>query len=273
MNVAIIGCGYVGTAVARLWQQQGLNVTATTTTPERLPELNAVVQRAIVLKGDDAKTLQAELNNQQVLFLSVGAPNAQAYEFTYLTTARTLASILPHCPHLRQLIYTSSYALYGNQQGQWVDETLPLAPASRNAEILAESEQILLNAASEHLRVCIFRLAGIYGPGRELVKIFRRIANTTQPGDGNNPSNWVHLDDIVGAVEFARQMRLEGIYNLVNDRPLPRRELIQRVCDRNNLPPVTWDSTQPSRRPYNAKVSNQKLKQAGYRFIHPEIVI
>ncbi len=273
MNVAIIGCGYVGTAVARLWQKQGLNVTATTTKPERVPELNKVVTRTILAKGDDPAALQAVLKNQQVLLLSVGAPNAQAYELTYLNTAKTLAGLLPHYPQLQQLIYTSSYALYGNQRGNWVDEMLPLAPASHNAKILAETEQVLLGSAHQHLQVCIFRLAGIYGPGRELAKIFRRIAGTTQPGDGNNSSNWVHLDDIVGAVDFARQMHLQGVYNLVNDRPLPRRELIEYVCDRNNLAPVTWDSSQPSRRTYNAKVSNQKLKQAGYRFVHPEIVL
>ena len=270
MNVAIIGCGYVGTAVAHLWTQQSLDVTVTTTTPARLPELAAIAQRAVLLNGNDATAVRTLLDRQQVVLLCLGARN-KSYEETYLQTAKTLASVLPQCPSMRQLIYTSSYALYGNQQGNWVDETSPVAPASRNTEILAETERVLLNAAHGTLNVCIFRLAGIYGPGRTLARIFQRLAGTTQPGDGGNSSNWVHLDDIAGAIDFARQRGLQGIYNLANDRPLPRRELIEQVCAACNLPAVTWDPAQPSKRPYNVRVSNQKLKQAGYTFSHPEI--
>ena len=271
MNVAIIGCGYVGKAVARLWTQQSLDVTATTTTPARLPELAAIAQRSVLLNGSDATAVRTLLDRQQVVLLCLGARNAQSYEETYLQTAKTLTHVLPQCPDIRQLIYTSSYALYGNQQGNWVDETSPIAPASPNTEILAATERVLLNAADGNLNVCIFRLAGIYGPGRTLARIFQRLAGTTQPGDGSNPSNWVHLDDIVGAIEFARQHRLQGIYNLVNDRPLPRRKLLEQVCAAYNLSPVAWDPAQPSKRPYNVSVSNHKLKQAGYTFSHPEI--
>ncbi|UBF25141.1 hypothetical protein K9N68_26450 [Kovacikia minuta CCNUW1] len=142
---------------------------------------------------------------------------------------------------------------------------------NRNGEILAETEQILLSA-SNAVKICLFRLGGIYGPGRELVKIFRRAAGTTRPGNGEDEANWVHLDDIVGAIDFARQHQLQGVYNLVSDIPTTTGKLLELVCTQNNLPPVSWDPSQPSLRPYNAKVSNQKLRAAGYQFIHPEIL-
>ncbi len=270
-NVAIIGCGYVGKAVAQQWQQT-LTVTATTTTPDRVVELESVAQRVQVVKGDDAVGLRSLLQDQQVVLLSVGAPNANAYEETYLQTAKTLVAVLQQMPTVQQVIYTGSYAVYGDRQGAWVDETSELAPANRNGEILAETEQVLLSAASDSLKVCVFRLGGIYGPGRELSKIFGRAAGTTRPGKGDDAANWVHLDDIVGAIEFAREQSLAGIYNLVCTVPITTRELLDRVLAFHALPNVTWDASQPSTRPYNARVSNQKLREAGYQFRYPEIL-
>ena len=116
------------------------------------------------------------------------------------------------------------------------------------------------------------RLGGIYGPNRELVKIYSRVAGQTRPGDGSEPSNWIHLDDIVGAIEFARHYQLQGIYNLVDDANLLNREVIESVCKTHNLPPVTWDASQPANRNYNARISNQKIKAAGYKFIHPQMI-
>lgn len=274
MHVAIIGCGYVGTAVAHHWRQElEVVVTATTTRQERVTELEAVSPRVAVLKGGDAAALQSVLQDQDTVLLSVGAPNANVYEETYLYTAKTLVKVLEQTPTVQQLIYTGSYAVYGDKDGAWVDEDTPVAPANKNGEILGNTEQVLLAASSDHLRVCIFRLGGIYGPGRELVKIFRHAAGTTRPGTGEDFSNWIHLDDIVAAVEFARQKRLQGVYNLVNDVPLTSRELLERLCERHGLAQVSWDPSAPKVRPYNARVSNQKLLAAGYQFIHPETIV
>lgn len=270
-KAVILGCGYVGKAVAQRWQSV-LSVTATTTTPARISELEAIADRAVLLNGSDEQAVRALLQNQDLVLLSVGAPSGDAYEQTYLQTAKTLVNALRQSRTVKQVIYTGSYAVYGDQQGAWVDETSTIAPANRNGEILAETEQTLLSAASDALKVCIFRLGGIYGPGRELVKIFRRAAGTTRPGSGEDAANWVHLDDIVGAIDFARQQQLDGIYNLVGDVPTTTRELLDLVCTQNNLPPVSWDASTPSVRAYNARVSNQKLRAAGYQFVHPEIV-
>ena len=273
MRVAIIGCGYVGTAVAQNWRQEsGIVVTATTTSQERVSELSALSARAVVIKGDDA-AVQSVLQDQDTVLLSVGAPSANVYEETYLRTAKTLVKVLEQAPTIQQVIYTGSYAVYGDQDGVWVDEDTPVAPANQNGEILCNTEQVLLAASSNRLRVCIFRLGGIYGPGRELVKIFRHVAGTTRPGTGVDVTNWIHLDDIVAAVDFARQQRLQGVYNLVNDVPLTSRELLERLCERHGLAQVSWDSSESKARPYNARVSNQKLKAVGYQFIHSETLV
>jgi nucleoside-diphosphate-sugar epimerase len=268
-KVAIIGCGYVGRAVARHWQSS-LTVTATTTQPTKVAELAAICPQVVVLDGNDKAALRSLLTGQSTLLLSVGAPHPDAYEATYLDVAKTLVSVLPDVPTVQQVIYTSSYAVYGDYGGQWVDESTPLRPGSPKKEILAAAEQVLLSAASPTRKICVFRLGGIYGPGRELVKIFRRAAGTTRPGTGNEPGNWVHLDDIVGAIALAQAQGLDGIYNLVSE-PMPNRELLDRVCAAHHLPPITWDPHQVSPKSYNAKVMNQKLRSAGYEFLHPVI--
>ena len=154
MNITILGCGYVGTAVAQYWNQTlGLNVTATTTTPQRVASLETVANRVEVVRGDEPEKLLSILQNQDVVLLSIGAKNANVYQEIYLKTAETLASILPKLPQLQQIIYTGSYSVYGDRQGQWVDESTPVNPGSENGKILWETEQTLLKATTDHLKV------------------------------------------------------------------------------------------------------------------------
>ena len=230
MNVAIIGCGYVGYAVAKYWKQNNdLVITATTTTPSRISILEEVSHKVEIIKGSDSQGLQSILQNQDVVLLSIGAKGRDTYEETYLKTAETIVPILQETSTVKQLIYTGSYPVYGDRDGAWVDEETPTAPSNPSSEILNQTEQILLAGNSDKLRVCILRLGGIYGEGRELVKIFNRAFGGTRPGSGDDITNWVHLDDIVGAIEFARQEQLQGIYNLVDDAHLTIKELIDNL--------------------------------------------
>lgn len=269
MKAAILGCGYVGKAVAQLWSSQGIEVTVTTTNPERVDELQKVATAVQVVNGSDTEGIASLLEGQDSLLICVGAGRQANYEETYLNTAKTVVSVLDRAPSLRQIIFTSTYSIYGNYEGAWVREDDPANPATDNGKIMLETEQTLLNAAPGERAVCILRLGGIYGPGRELAKIYSRAAGTTRPGSGHEASNWVHLDDIVGAIAQAQAQSLNGLYNLVQDEIPTVAELIDRVCTASHLAPVRWDPAQPSARPYNVRVSNQKLKAAGYEFRHP----
>lgn len=273
MKVAIVGCGYVGTKVAqKLHSKSNYTVTATTTTPQRVSELEGVAHRVATLEGSDRNALAAVLQQQDAVMLCVGARNPHSYKEIYLDTAKTLVSVIKEIPTVKQIIYTGTYSVYGDRQGKLVNEDSPVSPANSQGEILAETERVLLAASSPNLQVCIMRLGGIYGPGRELVKIFKGWAGTTRPGAGEDATNWVHADDIVGGLIFALENRLQGIYNLVGDVSLSSRELLDRIFESHNLPKANWDKSVSSTRPYNAKVSNQKIKDAGYQFIHPEIM-
>lgn len=272
MNIAIIGCGYVGYAVAKYWKlSSDFVITATTTTPAKVATLQQVADIEIV-QSSDVEALKSVLQNQDVVLLSVGPKSRDAYEETYVKTAENIVSVLQHIPTVKQLIYTGSYSVYGDRNGSIVDEETPIAPSNPNGKILHKAEQILLSASNEKLRVCILRLGGIYGEGRELVKIFSRAFGETRPGSGEDTTNWIHLDDIVGAIEFARKQQLNGIYNLVDDAHLSSRELIENLCQKYDKPNVIWDASQTKTRSNNSSVSNEKIKKAGYKLIHPQMI-
>jgi nucleoside-diphosphate-sugar epimerase len=277
-NIAILGCGYVGSALAACWQEQGHVVTGTTTSREGLARLGEIASTAVVMKGDDLTAVNSLLEGQDTLVVSVSPTGFQqadeaTYAATYLTTAKNLVEALEQAPTVKQVIYLSSCSVYGDRQGEWVDETAQIEPIDHKSQVLHESEQIVLQAANEYQKVCVLRLGGIYGPERELVGMFGGLAGMTMAGKGDRFVNWVHRDDIIGAIEFARLKQLNGIYNLVDDSQMTVKEQAELVCTYYNLPPVNWDPSRLSFQRKSLQVSNQKLKAAGYELIHPRLVV
>ncbi len=277
-KVAILGCGYVGSALGQYWQEQGHYVTGTTTSGERVASLSEIVSQVVLMKGDDATAMQSLLQGQDTVVVSVAPTgfqlvNEAIYEATYLGTARNLVHALNQAPSVKQIIYLSSCSVYGDRQGEWVDESSPVKPSERRSQVIYETEKILLQTTNENQRVCVLRLGGIYGPERELINMFRDLAGMTLPGRGERFINWIHRNDIVGAIEFARLNELEGIYNLVDDSQLTLKKQIERVFWHYGLPPVHWDTSKPSPRRKSLRVSNQKLKTAGYQLVHPQLLV
>jgi NAD dependent epimerase/dehydratase family enzyme len=154
-----------------------------------------------------------------------------------------------------------------------VDETSSVSPLDYKSQIIYESEKTILQAANEHQKVCVLRLGGIYGPGRELVSMFGDLAGMTIPGKGDRFINWVHRDDIIGAIDFIRLNELGGIYNLVDDSQMTVKEQVKLVCSSYNLPLVNWDSSKLGTQRKSLQVSNDKLKAAGYELIHPQLLV
>jgi nucleoside-diphosphate-sugar epimerase len=273
-RVAVIGCGYVGKAVASYWYQQGHFVTGTTTREENVSELEKVTNQTIVMTGDNPEAVATVIDNQETVLVSI-APisdrqvDAETYGNTYLPMAKNLVTALQNNSTVKQIIYISSCSVYGNKNGDWVDETTPVDTTSDYSKVLVEVEQILL--ATEN--VCILRLGGIYGTGRELNKRLGKLGGKTLPGTGENWTSWIHLDDIVSAVEFFRQHRCQGIYNLVNDVKLTSRELCDLICDRQQLERVSWDASKPAFSEVNARVDNRKIKAMGYQLIYGDRLV
>ena len=272
MKLAIIGCGYVGSAVARLWHQADHEVTVTTTTPAKQQQLQAIASKVAVVTGNDLTGLKKIVAERDVVLLSVGSKQRtpETYRQAYLETAQNVVAAIRATPGVKQLIYTSSYGILKDNSGATIDETVTVEPKDEFSAILHQTEQELLSVP-ESDRTCILRLAGIYGPQRELIKIFRRVAGSTRPGSGHEYTNWIHLEDIVRAIDFVRAKQLQGIYHLNSDEVLTLKEFFERLFSAHNLPPVTWDSSQTSTRASNIKLSNQKIEDAGFELAHGQI--
>lgn len=284
MRITIVGCGDVGTALARHWRrqaagerQQPMELTLTTTREERREALEALGARVLVLRADDRDALAEALAEAEVAVFCLApggdrAVDAAAYAATYRDSFSTLVDLMPELPRLRQIVYTGSCAVYGDAGGDWVDETTPPDPGDDHGRVLLESEELLLGCRSAERTVCVLRLGAIHGPGRQLLHRFRRLAGTTRPGDGASHCSWIHRDDVVGAIAAAVEQRWDGIVNVVDDAPLTVAELLHRACEANGWEPVRWDPDHPRERPpADRRIRNGRLHALGYRLRHPQV--
>ena len=236
----VVGCGYVGTAVAVHLRQQGYELIGTTTGPSRLAELCDLVDHPRILCAGDPGADFSVLDDLDGLLIAMAPTTASYEEYQYRAVygeaVPALVEALRQRPRQRPLhiSYLSSAGVYGDQSGTITTElSAPDLSNTTNAllvqaEMRAGSEQPLdsdLCAAPwGHLR-----------PGKDIPS-FIRSASGSVPKNGNHINAWVHLDDIVRGVDFALQRRLQGIYNLVDDLQLTRRELSNALCDDEGLP-------------------------------------
>lgn len=267
MKIGILGCGYVGQAAANYWRLAGHHISATTRKQERIASLKLVADEVYLIQDHMLFPFLSEI---EALLISVAPDSNSTYLSTYLQTAQQIAEHLPRLPKLKHILYTSSTSVYEDFQGNWVDEETPLTSLNDNGKCLYQTEQTLLEAATKSHRVVIFRLGEIYGPGRYVSDRLKRSPSLTFPGTGDQCTNLIHLNDIVGALDFALTESLHGLFNLCNDLHLSRRAFYDKLCKQANLPKITWDPSRISPHGGNKKVSNKKLKNLGFSFLENE---
>jgi len=278
MRITIVGCGDVGTALARRWSLAGGHqLTLTTRREQRRAALAPLAERVLLLRADDRSALRDALGEAEVAVFTL-APSgdrqvdAHTYAATYRGAFEALAQVLPQLPQLRQIVYTGSCSVYGDAGGDWVDESTPASPGDAHGRVLLDSEQLLASCRSPQRQVCVLRLGAIHGPGRELAPRFRRLAGSTRPGSGRQHSHWIHRDDVVGAIAMAVERRWDGLINLVDDHPMPVAELLEQACRATAEAPVRWDETAaPDPPPADRRIRNDRLHQLGYTLLHPQV--
>lgn len=265
MKIGVLGCGYVGQAVALFLKQNGYIVSVTTRRPERMEQLKSVAHDVILI--NQPNDLSQFLKPLEVLLVSVAPDSFNDYRSTYLELAESVMQKLPHAPHLHQIIYTSSTSVYGEYGGAWVDEDSLVNPLNNNGQILLETENCFLSASEKDINSCIFRLGEIYGPGRLIEDRLKRSYQRKFPGDGSQYTNLIHIEDIVQAVNFAINRKLNGVYNLCNDFHKSRKDFYESLCQQHNIPSIEWDDQIASPHGGNKRVSNQKMKDLGFTFL------
>lgn len=167
--------------------------------------------------------------------------------------------------------YLSTTGAYGDRDGGWVDETSTPRPTTRRGSRRLKAEERWLSLYEHHgLPVHIFRLAGIYGPGRSALDsvrsgVARRI---DKPG---HAFSRIHVEDIVQVLHASMSAPAPGeIYNLCDDEPAPSHEVIDYACGllgAASPPLISYDSVDlaPITQSFyadNKRVRNGKIKQA-----------
>ncbi|MBS0622448.1 MAG: NAD-dependent epimerase/dehydratase family protein [Verrucomicrobia bacterium] len=216
MRSLIIGCGYLGGALARYWREKGYFVIGTTTRQERLAEVAPLATEAVLLNISDEEQLRQLLAQVQVVVVLVAAagPQLEDYKRAYLETAHAISRALIYAPSLRQVVYTSSTAVYGDHEGRGADEKTPLEPLTEQAEVLRETEEVYLHGF-EACTSTILRLGELNGPGRSMKARVTRLCGAVLAGSGSAPVNLTHQEDAVRAIDWVIERRLGGVYNVV----------------------------------------------------------
>ena len=276
-SFSVIGCGYVGSFVAANMKNQGHYVVGTTRSSQKFAELRKVVNEPISLDLAQQHTDFSFLENQQGLLISVApTQNGDAYQNVFSNGIRNLARAL-RCRQSTQplhVTYISSAGVYGDHQGECVTEDSTVDCVNPVNAMLVEAENVLLTIDRPDTSICVLRLGGIYGPGRDMVSMIKQAAGEQIPKNGNDIPAWSGIFDITNGVSFAFINQLTGIYNLVDDMQLTRRELSNEICDIDGLPPVIWaNENAPGARSMNAKVANDKIKSRGFRLSNPSMLM
>lgn len=166
--------------------------------------------------------------------------------------------------------YLSSTGVYGDAGGAWVDEGMPVAAGRRAGRIAADLGWQALDP-----RVHVFRLPGIYGPGRSALD---RAAAFRVDAPGHLFSR-IHVDDIAGAVRLSMLRPRPGVYNLADDLPATGAAVIDRACDllgrpRPPLLPLAEAPLSPAARAFYSerrRAANGRMKRClGYRLRYPD---
>ena len=217
------GHGYSARALTPLLLEQGFTITGTTRSADKAAALEATGVTPVVWPAAD---LSAAIDKATHILISP-APGADGDPV--LNALRE--QITARAPDLQWVGYLSTTGVYGDAQGGWVDEDSPLKPSTKRGQMRVDAEAAWQSIPD--LPLHIFRLAGIYGPGRGP---FAKVRNGTARRiiKAGQVFSRVHVDDIAQAVALSLATPQPGaIYNLCDDDPVP--ELVIRRCAEHSI--------------------------------------
>ncbi|MCK4945244.1 MAG: SDR family oxidoreductase [Alphaproteobacteria bacterium] len=258
------GFGYIANFLAPKLFACDWNVSGTTTDPDKKP----------ILKDNDINTWLFDrrhniidpfntLNDVTHVLLSV--PTDTEGDPVFDAHGIDLASL----KNLEWVGYLSTTAIYGNHDGNWVDETTPPMPTTPHGLMRLKAEQQWQSLCiNEGLPLHIFRISGIYGPGRNVIDALRSGTARCIEKPGHF-FNRIYVEDIVQVLIASINAPNPGsIYNLTDDMPSTCHEMIQFACNLigiNSPPLLPFDQAElaPVVRGFyrdNKRVCNDKIK-------------
>lgn len=267
-TLLIAGCGDVGGRLGQQLNADGWTVYGLRRSVALLPEGIRPVA------GDlQADTCPSALPSEPLDYLVYCAAATERDEAGYRAAyveglRRVLGWLAQHGQKPKRVLFVSSTGVYGQLQGEWVDEASPAAADSYSGRIMREAEQVALHSG---LEASVVRLTGLYGPGREWllgqVRQGYRVASEP-PLYGNR----IHVDDAAGLLAFllqadARGVALQDCYIGVDDEPAPLHEVVAWL--RQQLAIEHWSETATVRRAGSKRCSNARAKALGWQPQYP----
>ncbi|WP_186398611.1 SDR family oxidoreductase [Stappia sp. P2PMeth1] len=274
MRLFVFGLGYSADAFVRRVSSRCETITATTRSAEKAARLAERGIAPVLFDGTaPGNEVRAALADATHVLVSI-APG-EAGDPVLAHHADDLAAARPEW-----IGYLSTVGVYGNHDGGWVDEETPCRPVSRRSRQRVEAEEAWLAFAAKHgISVQIFRLSGIYGPGRNAFVNFEKgtARRLIKPGQ---VFNRIHVEDIAGALEAAIDTApATRIFNVTDDEPAPPQDVIAHAAELLGVaPPPEQDfetaELSPMARSFygeNKRVSNDRVKrELGYAFRYPD---
>ena len=251
-----IGHGFSASVLGAQLIKGGWTVYGTTRSVEKAKKLNDDGVNSIIWPGTD---LTPYIQKATHILTSV-SPNSQGdpvlNQYNEILSKNTFDWVG----------YLSTTGVYGNHNGGWVDENSPLKPNTTRGKLREEAE---LSWSKLNINLHIFRLAGIYGPGRGP---FSKVRNGTARRiikEGQLFSR-IHVDDIaqvlLASIRYPRQ---GAIYNVCDDNPAPPEDVISYAAELLDMPiPIAIDYDKAEMSPMarsfyaeNKRVSNELIKK------------
>lgn len=253
------GFGFSAAALANNLSTKGWRITGTTRNAEK-----QAASRFRLLHDHDVDNILDAAAGAAAILISSG-PNENGDDPTLARHGEALgAAVAQGC---KWIGYLSTTGVYGDHRGAWVDENTPVSPATKRgkARICAEATWRALGGP-----IHIFRLAGIYGPGRGPFEKIRtgKARCIVKP---NQVFSRIHVADIAQVLEASINRPNPGsVYNVCDDEPAPPQDVIAFAADLLNAPgprESTFDEARTTMSPMavsfyaeNKRVKNDKVK-------------
>jgi len=220
----IFGCGYLGRRVAKRWLDAGNRVFAVTRSEARAAEFREMGLLPLIADVTEPASLaelaeKADLSDVDTVLFAVGFDRSvgRPIHEVYVDGLQSVLGLLPDS--IERFIYISSTGVFGQTDGQWIDEQSVCQPTREGGKACLAAEGVLM-ASRFSRRAIILRLAGIYGPDRVPRKA-DLISNKSFPTEGH--LNLIHVDDAAMTVLAAEQAApLPSLYLVSDETPVLR---------------------------------------------------
>lgn len=232
-HAVILGCGYVGAAVALQAVARGLHVTALTRNAAKAEALRAAGVQAVIVADLASEQWHGQIAGGADFVLncvSSGGGGVDGYRQSYLAGMTSVVAWLRQRGAAGAAVYTSSTSVYPQGGGTRVDESAATGGEER-AQVLLATEQILLAAEAAAASRVVLRLAGIYGPGRH--HLLEQVRAGEAAGRAEAHLNLAYRDDIAAAVWAAWSAPAGArVYNVADDGAATKGEMVAWLAAR-----------------------------------------